>query len=73
MCTMFSNLQSLSAWTDEKEDRWKNAVGHLNWVVSLYQKQIDEGRLFLHEHPISASSWKLASVRRLENQGVCTV
>ena len=31
---------------------------HLNFMISLYQMQVDNGRHFLHEHPASAVSWK---------------
>ena len=31
---------------------------HLNFMIRLYHLQIDAGRLFLHEHPAGATSWK---------------
>ena len=30
---------------------------HLNFVIKLYNIQLDEGRHFLHEHPDQATSW----------------
>ena len=65
MCTMFSNLQALSGWSDEKQRRWCDAKEHVNFMVKIYQKQVEEGRWFLHEHPASASSWDLEEVRVL--------
>ena len=41
------------------------ATRHLDFVVSLYSKQIDGGRYFLHEHPLQAPSWSVPSVERL--------
>ena len=67
MCTMFSSLQCLSAWNEETDEKWRDAAGHIKWITSLYQKQIDEGRLLLHEHPASASCWNLPSIRKLES------
>ena len=31
---------------------------HLSFVASLYRKQLQHGRHLLHEHPVSATSWK---------------
>ena len=30
---------------------------HLRFAVELYKAQMDEGRLFVHEHPWGAKSW----------------
>ena len=68
MCTMFSKLQSLSPWNEEKEKRWCEAVKHIQFVVSLYRMQIKEGRYFLHEHPAQATSWGLKEIMQLGNE-----
>ena len=68
MCTMFSPLQRLTPWTQRKEDLWTEHRRRLKFVVSLYRKQIEEGRYFLHEHPLRASSWGMKEV-----QDVCGV
>ena len=74
MCTMFSQLQTLSGWGPEKERRWGEAVKHMMFVVSLYRRQVREGRLFLHEHPAGAKSWGLDMIKELqEEEGVVTV
>ena len=65
MCTMFSQLQSLSGWNDKKEERWVHARDHLKFVVTLYWKQVEGGRVFVHEHPAGASSWELPEMREL--------
>lgn len=43
MCTMFSSLQNLSAWTPEKEKRWREDRRHLEFVGKIYEKQVQEG------------------------------
>ena len=57
MCTMFSKLQNLSKWTAEKAKRLKEAKEHLRFVAELYKLQVEQGRIFLHEHPKEATSW----------------
>ena len=47
---------------------------HIEFCLELYQLQMNEGRLFLHEHPLSASSWKLPGViSLLQRTGVYKV
>ena len=76
MCTMFSQLQNLNKDRDvEKfEERLKNAEKHIQFVVKLYRMQLEGGRYFIHEHPASASSWKLPCMRDLwKEKGVHAV
>ena len=41
------------------------------FVITLYRKQIKEGRVFLHEHPAHATSWSMREVKKLaQTQGV---
>ena len=37
-------------------------------MVSLYLIQIQEGRLFLHEHPTGATNWDLEQIKELERE-----
>ena len=74
MCTIFSSLQRFNGWNEEKQDRYEQAVGHIDWLAGMYQEQIQAGRLFVHEHPLSSSSWELRSMRKLARaEGVCSV
>ena len=41
----------------------------LGFALEVYQMQLDAGRHFLHEHPASASSWQVAGVQRLRQDG----
>ena len=65
MCTMFSQLQRLSTWTEEKQRRWREDRRHLKFMAEIYKNQIREGRWFLLEHPAGASSWSLAEIQEL--------
>ena len=60
MCTWFSSLASLvraHVGEDTYKSNLKRAIRHLEFVVELYQMQVDAGRFFLHENPVSACSW----------------
>ncbi len=59
-CELFSQLQAIS-WSKQdpqkREQRWALAKHHLKTATDCYWRQIERGRIFLHEHPWSASSW----------------
>ena len=53
-------------------DEWVYAVRMVNVVVRIAEIQLDGHRHFLFEHPLTASSWRLPSLRRLQARaGVC--
>ena len=67
-CTMFSTLQNLTLEkrdADEVRKQLKEAVKHLTFAVYMCLKQAAEGRKFMFEHPVAASSWQLALVNQL--------
>ena len=74
MCTAFSILQGLNKTSedpDKYEAMWNKGVGHMIFGIQLYRTQSESGRFVLHEHPASASSWKLpemVSHGRAQNQ-----
>ena len=68
MCTMFSNLQKMTKWTEDKQRRWIEAVDHIKVMAEIYRIQIEGGRWFLHEHPASATSWGLKVIQELAKQ-----
>ena len=37
-------------------------ISHMRFAINFYRLQAKAGRFFLHEHPNSASSWKLPEV-----------
>ena len=51
------------------EERWKimleHGRRHLEFMFELYKIQHDAGRLFLHEHPASASSWRELCIMKI--------
>lgn len=62
MCRMFSILQNINKNNrDENEFRkqYKDALSHLEFCLGLYHIQQVNGRYYLHEHPNSATSWKV--------------
>ncbi len=69
MCTAFSSWQQLNRRRSKdvaKMDREKElAIQHIEFVMSLYVEQLENGRYFLHEHPRRASSWGLQQVKNL--------
>lgn len=75
LCTALSTLKHMNEakWrgSEERERRsdnaWRQAAQHANFCVKLYRHQIKSGLFFLHEQPLSARSWDLASVQRLIN------
>lgn len=59
---------------EESAERLDIGRKHLRTAVRAYRKQYDEGRLFLHEHPESATSWDEAEMIALQElPGVFTV
>ena len=50
---------------DKVRDMVMEGKRHLSFVVSLYRKQLLQGRHFLHEHPATAMSWKDPGIRAL--------
>ena len=61
-CTFFSlwNQALNHKKMDPKvvEERRREAVMHLRFVIGIYKIQLEGGRHFLHEHPQTATSWK---------------
>jgi len=69
-CRMFSSLQHLNRkhWSEDREEQLVEAKRHIEFVVSMYKKQLEEGRYFLHEHPAGATSWDLDAIKKLQHE-----
>jgi len=70
MCTAYSLLQKLNRGKSKEMDakldeRRRNADMHMEFMMEVYKMQLDEGRYILHEHPLTAESWKLDSVKEI--------
>ena len=44
-CSMCSTLQNLSKWTEEREQRLKEAKAQVRFAVKLYKVQVDQFKL----------------------------
>ena len=68
MCTAFSTLQNMNRHK-KNEDEWKSrmrdAIRHMEFACQIYELQISEGRYFVHEHPMNATSWGLKCIKRV--------
>ena len=68
MCTEFCLLLNLSK---DKRDpviiaqKLRRARDHLSFCMELYNYQIDHQRYFLHEHPLTATSWEMPETQRI--------
>ena len=70
-CCAFSPLQNLSKDKRSAEDSERireEGLRHLRVACKNYWKQHRAGRLFLHEHPKGASSWKEPEVLSMINE-----
>ena len=74
-CTKFSILMGLvhaKGLTDEQKAKFmkelREAIAHLRFCVKIYNIQRREGRYFLHEHPLTASSWGVECIEKLCGQ-----
>ncbi len=74
-CTMFSgvmrtNLNRMDPATTAT--RWEQTNVLLDFSMERCRYQFDHGRFFLHENPLTASSWRRPSVMALADlPGVC--
>ena len=74
VCTMFIKLQNLSQWSVDKARRLRESREHIRFVAKLYTAQVQQGRMFLHEHPREATSWHLKEIKEVSKMnGVLTV
>ena len=67
-CVAFSQLQSLVEDSPRKEQQLREGIQHMQFMVSLYKKQVDAGRVFVHENPAHAKFWALPCVRRMARE-----
>ena len=48
MCTMFSRLQNLTPWNEDRRRRWGEARQHMKFVTKLCETQMDSGSCARH-------------------------
>jgi hypothetical protein len=69
-CTQYSRLQNLNRGRgDPRELQRKRTEAKvlLDFAVEVYQGQLARGAHFLHEHPLTATSWDEPSVKGLRD------
>ena len=68
-CTAYSNLQNLNKCRPGGEEKVAaaqlKAQVHLDFCAKLYSIQLAAKRYFVHEHPTSATSWKVKSIQQI--------
>ena len=64
-CAAFSQLQSLGPDSENKERSQREGVEHMRFVVRLYEKQVEDGRVFVHDIPAHAKSRSLPEIRNI--------
>ena len=62
-CTKFSPFQNLRKNWEDFEGEWEEAVSHVDFSMVCLEDQRNRGGHGLHEHPDTATSWNLPSVR----------
>ena len=76
-CTPFSRLQAFNKGRSDPakvQAKLEEGRHHLNTAIAAYRRQMGRGRVFLHEHPASATSWEEPEMKALQGEdGVYTV
>ena len=70
MCFPFSALQNLNYAKMELEEikmKLEEAMGHVKFSLDFCLRQYKAGRLFVFEHPTSASSWSTDMLQQMAN------
>ena len=67
-CVAFSQLQTLIPDSDRKAEQLAEGTRHMEFMTRLYKKQVEGGRVFIHENPAHAKSWALPCIRKMMRQ-----
>ena len=67
-CVAFSQLQTFVKESERKANQLAEGIRHMEFVAKLYQKQIEGGRVLIHENPAHAKSWALPCIRKMLRQ-----
>ena len=54
--------------SERKSLQLAEGIRHMEFVVKLYRKQVEGGRVFVHENPAHAKSWALPCIRKMMRQ-----
>ncbi len=64
-CTPFSQLQTFRPDSRNKREKLAEGIKYMEFVFKLYEKQVEGGRVFIHENPAQATSWALPVIRQI--------
>ena len=64
-CVAFSQLQTLIPDSQRKANQLAEGIRHMEFMIRLYRKQIEAGRVFIHENPAHAKSWALPCIKKM--------
>ena len=64
-CKAFSALHNLNPDSPKYRATLEAGRRHLEFVSRVYEYQSEQGRLFLHEHPLAATSWREPCIQRV--------
>ena len=72
-CAAFSQIQTFNWGKNRERDRkLKEALRaghrHMDFMMEIYKTQMDNGRYFVHENPVGASSWRSRAVEDVQSQ-----
>ena len=59
--------------TEKSKHKWKDGIERIQFLVKLYKKQVDQGRVLLHEQPAHAKSWMIPEIRKMMAEAGFTV
>ena len=61
----FSQLQTIIPDSDRMAEQLKEGMLHMEFIVRRYKKQIEGGRVFLHENPAHAKLCPPPCIKRM--------
>ena len=64
-CVAFSHLQSRVQHSYRKAEQLAEGIRHMGFMTKLYRKQMEGGRVFLHENLDKSKSWALPCIRNM--------
>ena len=67
-CVAFSQLQTFVKNNERKANKVAEGIRHMEFVAKLDRKQIEGGRVFIHENPAHAKSWALPCIQKMIRQ-----
>ena len=73
VCPMCGAFSSMNNWNYEKmksedaREKLERAMEHVKFALDLCMQQYKAGRLFMFEHPTSASSWTTTMMQQMMN------